>query len=361
MATNPWDEDTSNQSSNKAKPTIKHQADETNNISELLKLYRSRQRASNSPKPAHNSMPFGPVYLGWILVGVLFIWLCSGFYRVQPDEQGAVFYFGKLTTITESGLNYHLPYPVGFVVKRSVTNINKAEFKNGFVTNNTTNNSQLGNNLSPSLMLTGDENIVDIDFEVQWRISDLGNYLLSLEDPAGTLKEVATSAMREVIGTTPITDALSTGKSEIEFRTKVLLQKILDQYKSGIEVTLIQLLRVDPPSQVINSFRDIQTAKADKESSINEAEAYYNDVIPKARGEAEQIIKTAEAYKIRTVLEAEGQTKRFLAIYREYLNHKNITTDRMYLETLEKVLQNSHTIILDKSANRDMVPYLPLK
>lgn len=305
---------------------------------------------------------------------VLLLWMSSGFYKVNTDEQAVELYFGKFTRVTNPGLHYILPKPIGKVIKKSVTTINKEEF--GFAPeSNSRNNSTRRGFFSTrssdtldrdieaeSFMLTGDENIVDTDFEVQWRISDLDKFLFNIDSPRMTIRKSAESAMREVIGQKPIAEALSTGKSEIEASVKVLLQEILDSYESGIEIVLVQLLRVDPPEQVINAFRDIQTAKADKERKINEAESYKNDIIPRARGEAEKIIKDAEGYEAKVVADAEGQVNRFLEVHKQYKRSKYVTKKRMYLETMEEVYQNVDKVIIDDKVSKSgLIPYLPIQ
>ena len=213
-------------------------------------------------------------------------------------------------------------------------------------------------------MLTGDENIVDINFEVQWRIKDAYNYLFKVRDytDGATVKSAAESAMREVIGTSKIAYVLSDGRAEIELEAKKLLQEILDSYESGIEVARLQLLNADPPSEVIDAFRDVQTAKADKEKAINQAEAYRNDILPRARGEAQQIIEEALAYKESVVADATGKANRFDEVYQEYRKARLVTQKRIFLQTMEEILESSNVTILDNSISETgMVPYLPLK
>ena len=253
-----------------------------------------------------------------LLAIILFLWLLNGIYKIDTNQQGVVLYFGKFYKIAEPGLNYMLPYPIGNLYKVPVTNINKEEFGFRSVGNITNMDNE-------SLMLTGDENIVDIDFEVQWRIKSATDYIFNVQNPALTIRMATESAMREIIGKRKIDDALATKKSEIENEVLVLLQQILDSYKSGIEILLVQLLRVDPPKEVIAAFRDVQTAKADKERKINEAETYRNDIIPKARGEAESIIKSAEGYKESTIKNAEGEVAYFKNIYKEYVKNPVLT------------------------------------
>ena len=208
-------------------------------------------------------------------------------------------------------------------------------------------------------MLTGDENIVNIDFSIFWVIKDAGKFLFKVQDPEGTVKAAAETAMREVIARSEIQPILTEGRSAIEIDTRDIIQEILDEYNSGIQVTQVQTQKADPPDQVIDAFRDVQAARADMERSKNEAEGYANDVIPRARGDAAKILQEAEAYKKQVVAAAEGEASRFIAIYNEYANAKKVTQERMYLETMEKVLADINKVIIDKKAG-GVVPYLPL-
>jgi len=211
-----------------------------------------------------------------------------------------------------------------------------------------------------SLMLTGDENIVNIDFSVFWVIKNAGNFLFKIQDPATTVKAAAETAMREVIAKSKLQSILTEGRSKIENETRDIAQSLLDEYESGIQITQVQTQKADPPDQVIDAFRDVQAARADMERAKNEAEAYQNDVIPRARGEAAKILQEAEAYKKQVVAAAEGEASRFLAIYTEYAKAKVVTQERMYLETMEKVLADIDKVIIDKNAGSGVVPYLPL-
>ena len=211
-----------------------------------------------------------------------------------------------------------------------------------------------------SLMLTGDENIVDIDYSVFWIIKDAGKFLFNIQAPEDTVKSVAETAMREVIARYDIQSILTEGRAQVEIDTQEIMQEILDSYDSGISITQVQTQKADPPNQVIDAFRDVQAAKADKERAQNEAESYSNDVIPRARGEAAQVLQQAEAYKREVVALAEGEASRFLSIYNEYRKAKTVTQERMYLETMEKVMADINKIIIDKESGSGVVPYLPL-
>ena len=298
-----------------------------------------------------------------IIVGLLIIvtlWGLSGLYRVLPDEQGVVLRFGKFVNTTQPGLNYHFPYPIESVITPKVTKVNRMDI--GFRSERDSGFSSGGVADVPeeSLMLTGDENIVNIDFSVFWVIKDAGNFLFKIQDPEGTVKAAAETAMREVIARSNIQPILTEGRSVIETETQEIIQKILDEYTSGIQITQVQTQKADPPDQVIDAFRDVQAARADMERSKNEAEAYANDVIPRVRGEAQKILQAAEAYKKEVVAKAEGEASRFLAIYNEYAKAKQVTQERMFLETMETVLGDINKIIIDKNSGSGVVPYLPL-
>ncbi len=300
-----------------------------------------------------------PVIIGLIIL--LVVWTLSGLYRVLPDEQGVVLRFGKFVKTTQPGLNYHLPFPVENVLTPKVTKVNRMDI--GFRSERDSGFSSGGVADVPeeSLMLTGDENIVNIDFSVFWVIKDAGNFLFKIQDPEGTVKAAAETAMREVIARSDIQPILTEGRSVIEADTQEIIQKILDEYTSGIQITQVQTQKADPPDQVIDAFRDVQAARADMERSKNEAEAYANDVIPRARGEAAKILQAAEAYKKEVVAKAEGEASRFLSIYNEYAKAKKVTQERMYLETMEEVLADINKIIIDKNSGEGVVPYLPLQ
>ena len=299
--------------------------------------------------------------IGLVLIILAFIWLASGLYRVLPDEQGVVLRFGKFTSTTQPGLNYHIPFPVETVLTPKVTKVNRMDV--GFRSERDSGFSSGGGVADvpeESLMLTGDENIVNIDFSVFWVIKDAGKFLFQIQDPQGTVKAAAETAMREVVAKSRIQQILTEGRAKIENETQEIIQSILDEYNSGIQITQVQTQKADPPDQVIDAFRDVQAARADMERSKNEAEAYANDVIPRARGEAAKIMQAAEAYKQKVVAAAEGEASRFVSIYTEYAKAKEVTQERMYLETMEKVLADIDKVIIEKNAGSGVVPYLPL-
>jgi len=323
----------------------------------LDELIGNIQRLINKFLPGGKSGGSKPVVLGLLIL--LVIWGLSGLYRVLPDEQGVVLRFGKFVNTTQPGLNYHFPFPIERVLKPKVTKVNRIDV--GFRgASDSGRSSGIGEVPEESLMLTGDENIVDINYSVFWVIKDAGKFLFNIQSPVETVKAASETAMREVIAKSEIQSILTEGRSNIEVEVQEITQNILDEYGSGIQITQVQTQKADPPSQVIDAFRDVQAARADRERSKNEAEAYANDVIPRARGDAEKILQEAEAYKKEVVAAAEGEASRFLAIYNEYKNAKQVTQERMYLETMEKVLADIDKVIIDKNSGQGVVPYLPL-
>ncbi|MSP51069.1 MAG: FtsH protease activity modulator HflK [Alphaproteobacteria bacterium] len=295
-----------------------------------------------------------------IVLVLAVVWIGSGFYRVGTDEQGVVLRFGKWVETTMPGLNYHLPTPIETVETPKVTRVNRVDIGfRGAVESG--RGSGARDVAEESLMLTGDENIVDVDFTVFWIIRDAGQYLFNIAQPDANVKMVAESAMREVIGKTLFQRAVTEGRSEIQTDVRTLAQQILDSYKAGIQITEVKLQKVDPPNAVIDAFRDVQRARADLERQKNEAESYANDIIPRARGESEQMLQDALAYKQETELRADGDARRFLAVYTQYLRAKEVTQRRIYIETMEKVLRSSQKVLVDPSpGGSGVVPYLPL-
>ncbi len=326
---------------------------------DIDKLIRNIQEKIKKFLPGGASTGNKPIFFG--LIVLIIIWALTGLYRVLPDEQGVVLRFGKFVSTTQPGLNYHIPYPIENVFTPKVTKVNRMDigFRSGSDTGFSTGGG-VADVPEESLMLTGDENIVNIDFSVFWVIKDAGKFLFKIQDPQGTVKAASETAMREVIAKSKIQPILTEGRSKIEIETQEIIQNILDEYESGIQITQVQTQKSDPPDQVIDAFRDVQAARADMERSKNEAEAYRNDVIPRSRGEAAKILQAAEAYKKEVVAKAEGEASRFISIHNEYAQAKEVTQERMYLETMEKVMADIDKVIIDKNAGSGVVPYLPL-
>jgi membrane protease subunit HflK len=291
-----------------------------------------------------------------VVIVVMLIWLSSGIYLVKPDEQGVVLRFGEYTRTTSAGLHYHLPYPVERVETPKVTVVNRVEvgYRSGGVRSGSADITE------ESLMLTGDENIVDINFEVQWKIADAAQFLFNVREPEETVKAVAESAMREVIGKSEIADVLTAGRESVAQETRRLIQGTLDEYKAGIEIVSVNLRDVNPPEQARGAFLDVQSARVDLETLRNQAEAYRNDIIPRARGQGQQIILDAEAYKQEVIARAQGEASRFAAVYNEFRQAKDVTKKRMYLETMETILAGMNKIIIDSKGAQGVLPYLPL-
>lgn len=295
----------------------------------------------------------GPLlFLVAIIACAVIAWQAFTF-RVNPDELGIVMRFGKYVDQYPPGLHFRWPYPIDEVRLPKVTRQNIIEIGRSGSRGSLRDRDE-------SLMLTGDENIVDINFVVYWRIKDAEKYLFNIQNPDTTVKEVAESAMREVVGQSNIQPILTQERQKTEEAVQALMQKTLDSYGAGIQVDQVQLQKVDPPSEVIDAFRDVQAARADKERLQNEAYAYFNKIVPEARGDAERILQAAEGYKQQVVNDATGQTSRFTQVYDQYKNAPEVTRQRMFLETMERVLGGTDKIIMDGKSGSGVVPYLPL-
>jgi modulator of FtsH protease HflK len=329
---------------------------------DLEELLRRSQEKVKRLFPSGPGGGLGGNRRGLVLIPlvVVAIWLASGFYRVQPDEQGVVLRFGEWIKTTQPGLNWHIPSPVESAFTPKVTRVNRVEV--GFISPSEAGRGASSREVpNESLMLTGDENIVDINFVLLWQIKDAGQFLFNIRDPETTVKAVAESVMREIIGKTPIVEATTEGRGAIELAAREQTQQILDEYGAGILVTQVQLQKVDPPSEVIDAFRDVQRAQADRERLQNEAEAFANDILPRARGEAERLLQEAQAYRQEVVARADGDAQRFVAVYDEYVKAQDVTVRRIYLETMEDVLRDMNKVLIDGSASGSgVVPYLPL-
>jgi membrane protease subunit HflK len=300
-----------------------------------------------------------------LTLGAIILWCLSGFFRVEADEVGVIMRFGAQAREVGPGLNYHLPYPIETVLTPKALQVRKIDVGMRIV-DDLRRGTTVRDVPEESLMLTGDENIVDVDFSVLWRIkpNGVGEYLFNIQNPEGTVKAVAESAMREVIGRSEIQPVLTGARQGIEVAVQELMQKTLDSYNAGVLIQQVQMQKVDPPQQVIDAFRDVQAARADLERAQNEAQTYANRVVPEARGRAAQILQGADAYKSQTVAEAVGQTSRYSKIYDEYKKAPEVTRKRMYLETMERILGGTDKIILDSQqgsgGGSGVVPYLPL-
>ncbi|HIJ85041.1 MAG: protease FtsH subunit HflK [Magnetococcales bacterium] len=306
-----------------------------------------------------SKLPGGQVWPA-ISVAVFFLWMATGIYVVGPDEEGVVVRFGRYVETTTPGPHFHLPYPIESVYTPQVTQIQRIEI--GYRSRGRANSDVA----AESLMLTGDENIIDIDLSVQYRIQEGGaaNFLFNVrnpgDDPHNAVRNAAESAIRQVIGRNDIDTALTSGKEKIQTNTRITMQEILDSYKSGIAVVNVQLQQVAPPQEVIHAFKDVASAREDRERSINEAQGYKNDVIPRAKGQAAQEILQAEGYKATKIARATGEVNRFLALLNEYSKAPDVTRARLYLETMEEVLANTKKVVMHSDAGRGVLPFLSL-
>ncbi len=327
-------------------------------LEELLR--RSQDRLRSVLPGGGGGRKMNPLVIVGILVIIVAIVAYNFFtFRVQPDEQGVVLLFGKYDRDAPPGLNFRLPYPIETVYTPRVTRVNRVTI--GQFADDTGTNTAGRDIPEESLMLTGDENIVDIDFTVLWVINNAPNFLFSMENPEATVKAAAESAMREVVGKSNIQPILTQARQITETDVQALIQETMDDFNSGVQITQVQLLKVDPPAEVIASFRDVQAARADQERLQNEAQTYANRVIPEARGQASQITEAAIAYRDRIVEEAQGQALRFTQVYESYIASPEVTRLRMYLDTLQDVFRTTDKVIIDESGSgTGVVPYLPL-
>jgi membrane protease subunit HflK len=278
---------------------------------------------------------------GAALVAVAFaVWALSGVYVVQPNEQAVVTTFGSYSRSDSPGLRYHLPIPIERVEKVKVTDLNRIDI----------GGSTGAEVPQESLMLTGDENIVDLAFSVQWRVSNASDYLFNVKDPDDAVKAVAESAMREVIGKTKLQAVLTNGRAQVQVEAAELMQKMLDRYKAGVFIDAVQIRNANPPKAVIDSFRAVATAGQDAQSLVNEANTYRNRVTNEAKGDASRIVQSAQGYREQIVREAQGEASRFNQIYNEYKRAPAVTRQRLYIETMERVLANSNKVVVDSKS-----------
>jgi membrane protease subunit HflK len=296
------------------------------------------------------------VMIGVVSIGMLFLWILTGVHQIQPAEQGVVLRFGQYVDKLGSGLHVRLPYPIEVVLRPNVEAENQLHV--GFIKEADASDAPSIDISAESIMLTGDENVVDLDFDVFWKIADAEKYLFEVKDPQNTIKAIAESAMREVVGNNKIETVQTEGRVVVQQDVQKLMQKTLDSYNAGVTITRVILLKVDPPTQVIDAFRDVQAARADQEKRRNEAQKYQNTIVPQARGEAAKIVQDAEAYKQKLITEAQGEAQRFLSIFEQYKNAKQVTRERMYLETMQRVLGSTNKIVIENKSG--IIQYLPM-
>ncbi|MEC8066764.1 MAG: FtsH protease activity modulator HflK [Pseudomonadota bacterium] len=369
----PWGKKPSGRQTKKTNPTGQEP-----DLDDMLRQAQDRMRdmmgggrnggGSRPPSGGPEGSMGGLLSIGAILAAGFWVYQC--FYIVQPEEQGVVTRFGQYIETNNEGLHFHL-WPIEQVVKPKVTreNILEVGFRSSFPTSGFGSGRRSYQDLSnnnvvdiaqESLMLTGDENIVDLDFTVRWVISNPRDYLFKVDDPVEALKNVAESAVREVIGRYPIDDAITSNKLKIEQEALQLTQKIADEYGLGMRINNVELQQVQPPKQVLDAFRDVQAAKADAEKEQDLATGYANDVVPRARGQAAQVMQEAEAYKQSKIAEATGNAARFESQLAEYVKAPAITRKRLYLENMEEVLKGSRKVIMTDKNSGGILPYLPL-
>ena len=296
---------------------------------------------------------------GGLVIGVVLTlsWINSGIYKVQPDEQGVVLRFGKFQETVDPGLHYHWPYPVESVLLPKVTQVNQLQLGVARSGNGSGVSSEDSHDRQ---MLTGDENIVEAECAVFWRIKDAKDFLFRVKNPELSVRITAESALREIIGRTPIQAAMSDKRQQIADQTRELMQTLLDRENAGILISQVQLQRVDPPAAVIDAFNDVQRARADQERARNEADSYANDMLPRARGEASKITQEAEAYKEQAVKLAEGDAKGFLSVYNSYVKSKDVTAWRLYMESTDELLKKATRVIVDTTSKgaSSVMPYM---
>jgi membrane protease subunit HflK len=296
--------------------------------------------------------------LVYILLAGLALWLATGLFMVGPDEQGVIRRFGKYNRITGPGLGYHLPSPIERVSKPKITQVKRVEI--GFRTIDPGPPARYREVLKEALMLTADENIINVNLVVQYRIKDAVYYLFNVRDIEKTVRDVSEASIREVLGRTRIDEALTTAHAQIQSEVIELMQKVFDHYQAGIQVITVQLQDVKPPAEVIDAFKDVVSATKDKRKTINEARGYQEKVLPDARGEAARIVRQANAYQDKKVKHARGEAEKFLQVLKEYKKAKNITRKRLYLETMESILPGMNKFILDTKTQGNLLQFLPI-
>lgn len=332
------------------------------NQPDLEEIFKRGQDQLKNAMPGGTGIP--PIL--WVVlfaIGIGVVGFYAFTYKVNPNQLGVVLRFGEYQAQTGPGLHFRLPYPINEVLLPDVTRNNRIQIGMRSTAGGANSRAQaIIDRPEESLMLTGDENIVDVDFEVQWKIKDARSFLFNIQKPEQTVKDVAESAMREIVGTSNIEQILTEAREDVKQKVWKLIQDTLDSYKAGIEIVQVQLQKVDPPSKVIGSFRDVQAARADQERLQNEANAYANRIVPEAKGQAERVLQAAQGYRQQTVAEAVGKASRFKKIYDEYKKAPEVTRQRIFLETMEKVYEGTDKIILGgkQGGGNNVVPYLNL-
>ena len=328
----------------------------------MAQEYRRQFSNTEGGPPFDFNIKFDWRWLKWGIPIIVVLWLLSGIYIVRPDEQGVVRMFGKAVRVTQPGPHYHLPRPIERVNKVKVKQVRRIEI--GFRTSSPGPPAQYRFVPEESLMLTGDEQIVDAQTIVQYQIKNPEEFLFNVKDlemSQGALMDAAEVALRQVVGQRPIDDVLIGEKLQIEIDIRELLQQIIDGYNSGLRVVEVKLQTVRPPKEVASAFSDVVSAKEDKDRLIKEAEGYREDVLPKARGQAQKIIREAEGYKAERIKRAQGDADRFLSVLKEYTKAKDVTRKRLYLETMGRVLPGIRKFVIDSEVGGNLLQFLPLE
>ena len=295
-------------------------------------------------------------FLYLLVIGILLlVWLATGMYIVQPGQEGVVLTFGRFANVTGSGLNYRLPWPIQSVTIVNVESIRRAEI--GF---RTTERDRKREALSEALMLTKDENIVQVELLVQYRVASSRDFVFNVQNPEQILLTSAEVSLRSTVGQMTVDDVITEERARVQDDTRTFLSRLMVDYGTGIQITDVRLQVADPPKEVRDAFQDVVRARADKERLINESQAYQNDVVPKARGEKQQAIEEATAFSEEKVLHATGDANRFLSVLKEYRSARQVTRERMHIEALEKILNQVELILVDDDVGRGVLPLLPL-
>jgi len=311
------------------------------------------------PNRPQLNLNFHPKLIYYALAAILGLWLLSGIYIVNPAEEAVVLRFGTAVEVSQPGIHYHLPAPIESVAIEQTKEVKRIEI--GFRTVSLDPSPRYQRVPREALMLTGDENIVAVELIIQYRILDIESYLFQISDMAHAVRSVSEAALRQVVGRHTIDEALTEGKLQIQEEIQAQIQEIFDLYESGLRVDQVKLQTVSVPQQVDHAFKDVASAREDRERLRNEAEAYRNDVIPRARGEVQQMLREADGYKVERTKRAQGDADRFLAVLKEYRNAEKVTEARLYLETMEKVLPNVKKYIIDVKQGGNLLNVLQLQ
>ncbi|MYB76824.1 MAG: FtsH protease activity modulator HflK [Chloroflexi bacterium] len=296
------------------------------------------------------------IVLGIIVAAVL--WIGSGVYIVGPAEQGVVLQFGRHVNTTSPGVNYHLPWPIQNVVIVDIANVRRAEI--GQRTVSVQGSQETRRILEEALMLTADENIVEVGLLVQYRVTDAAAFVFNVNNPEAVLHTTTEVALRSAVGKMPIDGVITERRAEVQENTRAYLQELMDEYNAGISITDVRLQVADAPDQVRDAFHEVVRAREDRERKVNEAQAYREDVVPRARGEAKRLLEQAQAYREERVRSARGESERFLSILEEYRRAPEVTRERMYIEAVEQAMADVEKVLI-APADSGVLPFLPLR